>query len=56
MKYTGSISLFPKSIIFTFVKRSIQKYMHKRNTKNAEHLDHEFGKEGGTLVLYKHEC
>ena len=24
--------------------------------KIAEHLDHEFGKEGGTLVLYKHEC
>ena len=24
--------------------------------KNAEHLDHELEKEGGTLVLYKHEC
>ena len=34
MKCTGSItcSLFPKSIISTFVKRSIQKYMHKCNT------------------------
>ena len=29
MKYTGSFSLFPKSIISIFVKRSIQKYMNR---------------------------
>ena len=34
-KYTGSISLFPKSIISTFVKRCLQKYVHKCNTKKC---------------------
>ena len=55
MKYTGSISLFMKSIISTFVKRSIQKYMHKSNTKNVCTSGLWVGKGGGTLILYKHE-
>ena len=38
MKYTGSISLFPKSIISTFVKRCIQKYMHECYTNSIVHL------------------
>ena len=46
MKYTGSISLFLTSIISTFVKRFISKFMHMCNRKKAVHLDHELGTGG----------
>ena len=41
-----------KKYITKFVKRSIQKYMHKCNTKNCCTSGSLVGKGGGTFVLY----
>ena len=53
MKYTGSIRLFPKIIISTFLKRFIQNYMHKCNTKNCCTSGSRVGKGGVTYKIIK---
>ena len=55
IKYTGSNSLFPKSITSTVVKRCIQKYIHKFIQKKIVQLVGKGGYISNVDTLYINE-